>query len=474
MYMNYLPKSGVTENLSRNIVKLEYGDMPSKIIELTKSIFLDALGCMLAGALQGSSRKVLRYVRSQGGFPESTVAVYGDRTNAYYAALVNGAFGHGWGFDDAMGPGLSCESILVPATLAIAEKELANGHEVITAVATGWEVISRLAAAASNIPARRPLAPISTFGPFGAAAVAGKMLNFNEFDMENAISLCTGQAAANLRSTQTGGEAARLHAGFAAMYGLRAAHLARLGLSGAREILEGRQGYFMCVSGLRNDGDPIFNVSRVNEGFGKEWYLERVTFKKYPVENGQLGVIEAVERLRDTYKIGAEDVEEIVIDSDLRTGGWMTSTITVPRDNDIFGAQHSTAWSVAMTMVLKRNDITAYRLNTPPGGRSAAIARFVKKIKIVDDAEVNKKGPYFKTVTIKLKNGKVVDGAGDWPRGNYLHNPMTDAELQAKFREQATRAGIAEAKQDRIIELVAHLEDQDDVRALMACLVRGA
>ena len=210
----------------------------------------------------------------------------------------------------------------------------------------------RLAAATPNVPARRPLDPVSTFGSFGAAAVAGKLLGFDAFEMENAISLCTGQAAANLRLSSTGGEAARLHAGYAAMYGLRAACLARRGLSGAREMLEGPMGFFMCVAGLNDDDSPVFNVNAVNDGFGEKWIMEGVTFRKYPVESGQLGVLDAVSGLREGHNLRPEDVDGVTIVSNMKKGNWMSSAISVPMD--VFCAQHSMAWGVALAMVLGR------------------------------------------------------------------------------------------------------------------------
>jgi 2-methylcitrate dehydratase PrpD len=212
-------RKGVTRELAENVASLSYGDIPATVIQLSKSIILDALGCMVAGALQESGMKALRYVESQAAAPIATVALHGVKTHPYYAALANGAFCHGWLFDDTMGHGLSCESVLVPAALALAEQEYSSG---------------RIAASATPVPSRRPLDPIATFGPWGATAVAGQLLEFRDDDMENALSLSSGQAAASLQAIQTGGEVARLHPGFAAMYGLRAARLAQLGLSGAR------------------------------------------------------------------------------------------------------------------------------------------------------------------------------------------------------------------------------------------------
>jgi 2-methylcitrate dehydratase PrpD len=243
-------------------VTVEYGDIPLDLIRLIKLVVLEAAGHMVAGALRGSSRKVLRYVRRLGGSPDATCLYYGDRTNIHNAAFVNGAFGHG-----------ARESVVIPAALAVAEKELADGHEVLTAIAAGWEVALRLSAAAPSIPQQRPLNPISTFGPFGAAVAAGKLLRFSESYMENAVTCCPAQAAGTMQSTISGGESGRVVSGFASSYGLRAATMAQQGISGARDMLEGRRGFFMCIAGLNDDGTPRFDVDKVIDDFGDRWYI---------------------------------------------------------------------------------------------------------------------------------------------------------------------------------------------------------
>lgn len=259
----YEPRAGVTRELAERVVEVEYGDIPLELIHLAKMVVLEAVGCMVAGALRDSSRRVLRYVRRIGGSPDATCLYYGDRTNIHNATLVNGAFG-----TDAR------DSVVLPAAFAVAEREIADGHEVLTAFIAGWEVMLRLAAATAQwIPHQRPLDPIATFGPFGAAVAAGILLRFNASIMENAISCCPAQAAGTLQATVAGGESGRVVSGFASTYGLRAATMAQRGISGARDILEGRRGFYMCIAGLNDDGAPRFDIDKVIDGFGERWYV---------------------------------------------------------------------------------------------------------------------------------------------------------------------------------------------------------
>jgi len=270
---NYVPEKDVTKKLAENIANVEYGDLPSSLVSNAKATLLNTIGQMISGASAKSSRKTINYIRAIGGKPAATCIYYGDRTNIFNAALANGAFCFGLELPNLSKLVFSFGSSVIPAALAVAESEIANGHELITSIALGLEVTLRLAQAVPDLPSKRPLNPISTFGPFGAAVAAGKILRMDSFEIENALSCCPAQAAGTMQSSFTGGESARLIAGFAASYGLRAASMARRGISGARGMLEGKAGFLMCIAGLNNDGTPKFDVSKVNEGFGEKWNL---------------------------------------------------------------------------------------------------------------------------------------------------------------------------------------------------------
>ncbi len=269
----FIPKKDVTKELSEHIAKLEYGDLPCDVISSVKVALLDTIGQMFSGATARSSRKIINYIRAIGGRPEATCVYYGDRTNIYNAALANGAFCSGLELPNTSKPERSFGNIVTSAALAACEREMANGHELITSVALGLEVTLRLASAAPNLPEKRPLNPISTFGSFGAAVAAGKVLRMDSFGIENVISCCPAQAAGTMQGSLTCSESERLVEGFAASYGLKAAGMASKGVSGARSMLEGKAGFFMCIAGLSRDGTPKFNIDRVNEAFGERWHL---------------------------------------------------------------------------------------------------------------------------------------------------------------------------------------------------------
>ena len=279
----FQPKLGATGQLASNVVRINTGDLPERVIKITKLILLDSFGCILIGKKRNTSSKVLNFVKTQGGKPECTIIPDGFLTNRYHASLVNGTNLRSWRIDSSFRNVMFCSAVVVPAVLAVAEKELREGNSLISAIALGIETMCRLQISSVYVPSTRPLDPTSTFGPFGAAVASMKLLSGDEFDMENAISLCAAQAAAPIRAEKSHSEVADLHGGFAASYGIRCAYMSREGLSGARQILEGNMGFFQCISGLHDDErTPRYNVDLINKDFGEFWYMNELQFLVFP------------------------------------------------------------------------------------------------------------------------------------------------------------------------------------------------
>jgi 2-methylcitrate dehydratase PrpD len=467
------PRSGVTRDLARNVSRFEYGDIPPTVIVLAKRVLLDAIGCMLAGSLREASRKLLRFVRGQGGVRECAVVQYGDRTNRYNASLLNGAFCGGWGLEDTTERAVSCGNTVVPAALAVAEKEMREGNRVLTAVALGCETVHRIAAAATCIPTTRPLHPVATFGPFGAAVASGKLLGFQESDMENTLSLCPDQAAGTLQAAGSGTDLETVQGGVASSYGVRCAYLAGEGLSGARQILEGNMGFFQCVCGLDSDRcTALYDVEAVNRDFGRQWLMENITFRVHPVGFAQLRLIEAVALLREREGISAEDVRKCVVSSRSPLRYHARAAKGASAKTSTLLNRASTAWDLGMTMVVGGNRLADYRANVPPHGRSKEIAAFGAKVAIDEDRGLEDGLP-LGSVRLELKDGRAVEAEVAWPKGDNLRNPLTQDELLDKFREQASLSHVTERNQERVISIVDEMEDVDDLSELMTILCNG-
>ncbi len=193
---------------------------------------------MLGNATRSFLAPVYKHIKALGGTGESTIVYYGDKTNVENAAFVNASFGHGFEFDDVHAESLSHPaSVVIPAALALGEREHGNGKDFILAVAIGHDVLARVGMSIARSTLDRGFHPMSVPGTFGSAAAAGIVLRFNEDKMVNAMGIAGSYSSGLTEYQQSAGEVKRTHAGIAAQGGLRAALLAALCLTGSSNSL---------------------------------------------------------------------------------------------------------------------------------------------------------------------------------------------------------------------------------------------
>lgn len=87
-----------TERLGQWAVNLQYQDIPKEVIERTKDLFLDWLGCAIAGRHHPAVSAIARYATEMGPTAgkkcEFVDGSIGFLTSPAFAALVNGASSH--------------------------------------------------------------------------------------------------------------------------------------------------------------------------------------------------------------------------------------------------------------------------------------------------------------------------------------------------------------------------------------------
>lgn len=478
-----------TRELASWLTGLQFSDLPENVVDFTKRFLLDDIGCMLGGSLQLGNKAVMQDVMTLGERPESTIAVYGHKTSAPSAALVNGAFICGWDYDDLTLTGAHMGS-QTAALLAMAEREIPNGKEMIAAECAGIEAQAHLGAAAAI--RAHPWHSNTTFGPFAAAVATGKILGFDAELMENAIAIAACSGGGNYQHYfGWGSNMKRIRCGIGAWFGVRAALLAREGLTGPKEVLEGKKGYLEAISGRKDDDAPFFDASLLTEGLGEKWAV--LTYRS------KAGGPRCVTSLttptltagyvKDKYDFEPEDIESVVVEF-CNWHGIEQSGINLGTMMGMTPAQRlgtggwCRRWMVAEALVVGLPTIRKQLDNIRPYGRYRVIEALSEKV----EGRVNEEyyREHFKgrpypsrsggRIIVKLKDGKVIDQEPIPNPGCMMSdgtiNFMTVEQLEVKLREQADPAGLSKEKQDRIIEFVAHMEDQRDILSLIPNLVR--
>ena len=149
---NEEPGVGITRKLAQHAATLEYDALPAALVEMIKQCVLDTLGVSIgASTMAPEAAIVAEYVKELGGKPESTVLGFGGKAPAGWAAFVNGSLGHMLDYDD-LGESGHPSIVTIPVAFAVAEKiGGVSGKELITAIAAGMDVMTRLTRAI-NVP----------------------------------------------------------------------------------------------------------------------------------------------------------------------------------------------------------------------------------------------------------------------------------------------------------------------------------
>ena len=444
----------IARQLAQFAVQLQYADLPPSVIEKAKEVALHAWGVQLAGSTLPWSKAVYRYVQDQGGAPQSTVLNYGLKTSAANASFANGTFGHSFEMDDNHAEtGIKGGSVMIPAVLAVGEQQRSTGQECILAAVIGYEITTRIALSLSF--GRSGHHPTGTCGPFGAAIAAGKLFHFNEETMLHAISIAACQAAGLNESPATGrGNLKRVFGGLAAANGIRAALLAREGLTGPETMLEGAKGF------CRTYGDGS-KLAALTAGLGTQWQILNVHYKIYAQDGYIQPMTEALERMVTRQRFRPEDVAEVRVGIS-RHAQEVTGRIREPAD--LTSAQFSANFSLALFLVKGNAGFHEY---TEESLSDSRIIDLGKKIHTEVDDEIEQEWqrtkPRGARVTVRLNSGETFTEVVQRLR------LMTTEEVDEKFRRLAT-VTISTAKCERLLSAARNLESVRDVSSLLPLL----
>ena len=231
------------------------------------------------------------------------------RLSAAGAALVNGTAAHGEDFDDTFEGGpVHAGAVVVPAVLAACERHNPDGAAALRGIAVGVEVLCRLSLVVPKAVHKAGFHPTAVFGAMGAAAGVAAALRLDRKQTVDALGIAGSMASGIIEYLAEGAWTKRMHAGWAAQSGLRAALMARAGFSGPRTVFEGTHGLF---HGFAHTTDG--NYDALLGDFGTRWVTETLAFKPYPCGTMTHPYIDCARRLA-ARGIKPEDIADIVCD----------------------------------------------------------------------------------------------------------------------------------------------------------------
>jgi len=440
----------VTERLARYVLETSYPSFPKEVVHQGKRCFLDLLGVALGGAKQPLSKILVKMVKDFGGRPQATVWGHGFKTSVLNAALVNGAMAHALDYDDTHSGSLGHPSApLIPAVLAVAEWKGLSGKSALEAFILGFEVETRIGLGMGMKHYDRGWHATSTFGRFGAAVAAGKLLGLSLEEMKIALGLA-GTQAAGVRLV-FGTMTKPFHPGKCAFDGVLSAILAQRGFTCAPNIIEGKKGYWEVL------GDDS-NLEPMVKDLGKKYEVLKNTFKPYAACLLTHPTIDAILEMRGKYNLKPEDVEAISCD----VGKFCLDSAGQVEPKTGLAGKFSTYYCAALALaegVAGENMFTDKKVQDP---QMVALRKKVKAKVVPGYKDTEAK------VTITAKGGKKYSAYVDTPKGD-PRNPPTDEELENKFRSLAPSV-LPQSKIDRLVKAIWSLERLDDVRRLISLL----
>lgn len=312
----------LSRQLARWVVNLDARDLPPAVIDKMQTSLLHATVVSIIGAGTHHGKAAVDLALGEESSPDgATILANGGRATRCGAAFANSKLMHATNQADSYRMLTHPGPCVIPAALASAQLGGSTGAELITAMAAGYEVESRIAGDFIASTQARGFRSSPIFGTLGAAVATGKLLGLTEDQMVTAIALaCTFTAGTN-EGPRSGGREMMFHEPQSTRSGIMAALLAREDVRGSEEALEGPAGFYNAFTG-NNRGELSYvftgpdkvDFAPVTEGLGSRWELLHTVIKMYPTAGYNCPVIELMSDIRRAHDFNVDDIEKITVD----------------------------------------------------------------------------------------------------------------------------------------------------------------
>ncbi|MGH3144746.1 MAG: MmgE/PrpD family protein [Rubrobacter sp.] len=464
--------STVLEDVAGFAARVRGGEVGDELRRDARRRVTDIVGIALAASGMEPARVVGEVVGAWGGAEQASVVGRAGKLPAPSASLLNGTLAHALDYDDTHLPSvLHPSASVVPAALAAAESCGATGRDLLSAVVAGDELVVRVGMAGydpalgNSVFFEKGLHATSICGTMGAALAVAMLLGLDEEAIGNAVAISASMGAGIIEANRTGGTVKRIHCGWAAHSGVVAAELAARGLTGPPTVFEGRFGFLRAY--LDESADP----ETITRNLGDEWELARTFFKPYPANHFTHAGIDAAIELREGG-LDPDDVEALelgVAAPALRTIAQPEKEKASPKTG--YAAQFSGPFTVATALVgggglgVSLDDFTDDAVRDERKLRLASLVT-CRADEACDDVFPNQ---FPAVLRARLNGGEVREARVMHNRGG-PENPLSDEELEAKFRANAERV-LSEGQARELGEALGRLERTPRLEEVMGLMV---
>jgi 2-methylcitrate dehydratase PrpD len=439
-----LPEISIAEQLVDRIAAVDR--LPNAVRAKCEETLIDVVGLCLAARHEDYVRSALAGWEDDG----PCTAIGHLRTlGAAGAAFVNGTAAHGEDFDDTFEGGpVHAGAVIIPAVLAACERHGANGAAALKGIAVGIETMCRLSTVAPTKAHKAGFHPTAIFGAAGAAAAVAHALELDRRQTVDALGVVGSMASGIIEYLAEGASTKRMHAGWAAQSGYRAALLARSGFSGPRTVFEGAHGLF---HGFANTLDGDYGA--LIGDFGTRWVTETLAFKPYPCGTMTHPYIDCARRL-SARGVKVDDIQEMVCDVGEGTVHRLWEPLAAkhtPKNG--YAGKFSTPYCIAAGFIRGNVGLSDF---TDAAVKDQAVLALAHKVRY----RIDPNNPYPKNFTghirATLRDGTVIEERQPHMRGG-AHEPLARADIEDKFRLNARHGGYDAARAAAALDHVAGL-----------------
>ena len=407
-----------TRRLSEYVAGALTRPLPDAVVEKARHHILDTLAAMVSGSQLRPGLMAIGYVASLGGVPEASVVGTRLRTSAANAALANGMLAHADETDDSHAPSRTHPGCaVIPAALAVAERNRASGEKFLRAVVLGYDVAARMNyAIGADALAAASRSTHSVGGVFGAGAAAAALLGLDAAQVRHVMSYCAQQASGvgcHVRDSEHI-EKAFDFGGMPARNGVTAATMVAHGFTGVDDVFSGERNFFEAYA-------PAPDPTRLSEALGERFEIAATNIKKWSVGSPAQSALDALTHLVEHDKPALDEIAVIRVHLPARSARTVDNA-PMPDVN----VQH------LMALLLVDGRLTFHTVHDAARMSDEAVLSVRRKTELVPSQELMEARPRRQAVVeIALRDGRTLSHRTIAVRGT-ADNPMTRAEVEAK------------------------------------------
>lgn len=427
--MKDLPKVSVSEQLAEGFARVPAA-LPANVTAMCDAVLTDAAGLCVAARKADFVQATVKATSEQGA---CTMIGHAGAYNVATAALVNGTATHGEDYDDTFEGGpIHAGAVIIPAVLAAAEQHALSGADTMRGIAIGSELMCRLCLVAPKKTHKAGFHPTAVFGALGAAAGVASALRLPNRQWVDALGIAGSMASGIIEYLAEGAWTKRMHPGWAAQSGYRAARMAQAGFTGPRTLFEGEHSFFHAFANT-DEG----NINAMLPGLGEKWLSADIAFKPYACGTMAHPYIDCARKLvHDGLKVGEIETIECETAEGIVHRLWEPLAAKQAPPNG-YAAKFSIPYSIAVGMLRDDAGLSDYEETVV---HDAAVRALAAKVHYVIDPANPYPARFTGHLKVTLKNGSVREARQDHFRGG-VDEPMSPAALEAKFHANCLYGG---------------------------------